>query len=442
MFPIDRKNFDSAMSAAGIIDLGSATIRQIAALAASLEKQAGAACVHLEMGNPGLPPSQVGIEAECRALRAGVPGTYPNAAGIAPVKEAGSRFFKAFENVDIPARCIIPTVGSMQGCFTTMLLLGQRQPGRDTILFLNPGFPAQHHQAKLLGLREAAFDIYDYRGKALEHKLREAFATGRVTAMIYSNPNNPAWTNLTEEELEIIGRLATEYDVIVIEDQAYFGMDFRTDFSHPGEPPYPPTVAHYTDNYILMLSGSKIFSYAGQRIALVGMSQKVFDRRYDALRNFYNIERFGDAYVFGVLYAASSGTAHSAQYAMAAMLDAAVEGRLDFVGDCRDYARRAHRARKAFEDAGFHLVYDRDGDRPVSDGFFFTAGFPGMDSVTLQRELLRHGVSTISLPSTGSEQEGVRVCVSMLTDDERFDNLAKYLQAFAREHAETLQPVE
>ena len=53
-----------------------------------------------------------------------------------------------------------------------------------------------------------------------------------------------------------------KYDVIVMEDLAYFCMDFRRDLGHPFEPPYPPTVAHYTDNYILMLSSSKIFSYA------------------------------------------------------------------------------------------------------------------------------------------------------------------------------------
>ena len=100
-----------------------------------------------------------------------------------------------------------------------------------------------------------------------------------------------------------------------MEDLAYMGVDFRTDFSKPFEAPYVPSVAKYTDNYILLMSASKIFSYAGQRIALVGMSRKVAERKYQALKNFFGIEGFIDAYVFGVLYAASSGTSHSAQYA-------------------------------------------------------------------------------------------------------------------------------
>ncbi len=63
-------------------------------------------------------------------------------------------------------------------------------------------------------------------------------------------------------------------------------------------------------------------------------------------------------------------------------------------------------------DNGFHIVYSIDGDQPISDGFFFTAGYKDMTSGELQYELIRYGVSSISLPSTGSEQNGVRICVS------------------------------
>lgn len=143
----------------------------------------------------------------------------------------------------------------MQGSFTLQIILSQRLKGeKDTILFMNPGFPAHMTQAKVLGIKSESFDIYEYRGKKLEEKLESYLKKGNITALLYNNPNNPAWTNLTEEELEIIGRLATKYDCIVIEDLAYFGMDFRHDISVPGEPPFGATVARYTDNYILMLS--------------------------------------------------------------------------------------------------------------------------------------------------------------------------------------------
>ncbi len=434
MFPISKETFDAVVKRLMIMDLGSATIRQICTLAGEIEREAGEPMVHLEIGNPGLKAEDVGVAAEIKALERGVANKYPAIQGIPELKQAGSEFIKAFLDIDMPGRCIIPTVGSMQGSFTLQLLLAQRLKEKDTMLFLNPGFPAHITQAKVLGIKSEQFDIYQYRGKALEAKLESILSEGNITGLLYSNPNNPAWTNLTEEELEIIGRLATKYDCIVLEDLAYFGMDFRQDISKPGEPPYGSTVARYTDNYILMLSGSKIFSYAGQRIALVCIGPEVFDRKYEFFEKFYEMPAFGDAYIFGVLYCASSGTSHSAQHGMAAMLAAAARGELKFIEHCSEYGRRAEIVKKIFTDNGFNIVYDMEGDRPIADGFFFTIGYPGMTGTQLQEELIRYGVSSIALVSTGSEQEGIRACVSMIPDDESFARLERFLKKFNEDH--------
>ncbi len=434
MIPVSTDMFRQALDMMNIPNIASATIRQIMALASHLQEPLGEEFVHLEMGNPGLPASEAGIEAEREALANGVANIYPNIAGIKPLKDAGSDFLKAFFDIDIPGRCIVPTVGSMQGTFTLFLLMGQRIKGKDTILFLDPGFPAQHNQVKLLGLEQRSVDIYDCRGELLEQRLDEALADGKVSAIIYSNPNNPAWTNLTETEFRILARMAEKHDIILIEDNAYLGMDFRRRYGIPGQAPFIPTVAKYTDRCILLVSASKIFSYAGQRISIVCVSPAVADRRYEFFEQFYEMPTLLDAYIYGVLYCASSGTAHSAQHAYAAMLRKAVDGELDFVAETREYGRRAALAKKLFLDNGFHLVYALDGEEPISDGFFFTVGYPGLTGAELQSELLRYGVSTISLPSTGSRQQGVRVCVSLLNSPEILDRLGQRLALFHRDH--------
>ncbi|MCH5222948.1 MAG: pyridoxal phosphate-dependent aminotransferase [Muribaculaceae bacterium] len=430
MFPITDKTINDVISQLGIVDITTATIRQICAMAAALEEASGEKFVHLEIGNPGLAAERIGIDAEKEALEKGVANQYPDIAGIPQLKKAGSEFIKAFLDLNIPPKCIIPTVGSMQGSYTLYTLLKQRDPKKDSILIFNPGFPAQTHQAKMLGINVISFDIYDYRGAALKDKLDELLSSGRVSAMIYSNPNNPSWTNFTDEELRIIGEAATKYDVIVLEDLAYMGMDFRTDFSKPKEPPYIPTVGKYTDNYILLISGSKIFSYAGQRIAIVCMSPAVFERKYKVLEDFYEMPNFGESYIYGVLYTASSGACHSAQYAMAEMLNKAATGELPFIQHASEYGERAKRLKKMFLDNGFHIVYDKDGESDISDGFFFTVGYDGMSSEKLQLELMKFGISSISLPSTGSTRPGVRACVSMITNDETFAKAEKRLKSF------------
>lgn len=434
MLPISKEALEQVLDRFSISDVDHATIRQILAVADTIQQQEGEPFLHLELGNPGLPPSNIGIEAEIEALRAGVANQYPNITGIPQLKQNGSRFIKAFMNIDMPPRCIVPTVGSMQATFTLFLLLAQRIPGKDTILFLDPGFPAQHHQAKLLGIKQESVDIYDCRGEALEARLEPLLAKGNITAIVYSNPNNPAWFNLTDTEYKVLARLAEKHDVVIVEDHAYLGMDFRVRYGVPYTEPFVPTVAKYTSRCLLLVSASKIFSYAGQRIAVVCMPPELYDRCYDYLERFYEMPAFGDAYIFGVLYCASSGVAHSAQYGFAEMLRAAVDGRLDFVKEAQEYGRRAALAKKAFTDNGFHIVYDVDGDRPISDGFFFTVGYPGFTGSDLQRELMRYGVSTISLPSTGSRQEGLRVCVSMLNDPDTFSRLEERLAAFHKNH--------
>ena len=234
-------------------------------------------------------------------------------------QDAGVALPKAFLDVEVAPRGCIPTVGSMQGSFTTFLLCSQLDPQRRKILFIDPGFPVQRSQVHILGIPSESFDIYDYRGEKLGPKIESVLAAGDVAAIVYSNPNNPAWICLTEDELRTIGELATRYDAIVIEDLAYLCMDFRKPLGRPFEAPYQASVARYTDNYILLVSGSKIFSYAGQRIAVAAISDALFRREYPALRRRYNIGRLGDAYVLVFLYAASSGTSHSAQHALAAM---------------------------------------------------------------------------------------------------------------------------
>ena len=416
----------------GIEDISRTTIRQCSMLGAALEEKAGEKFSHLEFGVPGIPACRIGIEAQKKALDEGIPSIYPSVQGIPELKRNASRFVKAFINVDIDPKGIVPTVGSMQGSMTSILECSQLQPGKDTILYICPGFSAHGRQPDILGIKNIFFDIYEYRAEKLRAKLESYFKQGNIAAILYSNPNNPAWICLTEEELQIIGELATKYDVIVLEDMAYLCMDFRKDMSVPFQPPFQSTVARYTDNYVMLLSASKIFSYAGERIAMVCISDKLYAREYPALKEKWGIGSFGDNFILNYLYVNTSGAGHSAQYAFSAMLEAAVEGRYNFVKELRNYGLRAHRSRQIFEDNGFHLVYDKDMEQTISDGFFYTVGYKNLGNRELLANLLRCGVIAIPLNTTGSGQSGIRVCVSRLLSDTDFELLDQHLKLFVK----------
>lgn len=423
-----------ACLACHVEDLSLATIGEVLLVAQWLQAKTGIPFIRMDQGSPGLPINSYGVLAEKKALDSGVCSQYPAAGGVPELKKAASEFVKAFIDIDISPEGCIPTTGSVAGSFGSFIACTQRIAGKDKVLFIDPGFPIQKSQLRVLGIKWKEFDIYPYRGGALKAKLEEELAAGDVAAIVYSNPNNPAWICLEEPELRIIGEMATKYDAVVMEDLAYFCMDYRRDLSHPYQAPFVPTVARYTDNYILMLSASKIFSYAGQRIALIGISDKLFSRHYpDMALRYHDSGIFGQTLTASILYMITSGCTSSTQYAYAEMMRLSCEGRINFVEDTREYGRRARRMKEIFVKNGFRVVYDHDVTAPVGDGFFFTLGYGELSGEELLLELMYYGVSSICLSTTGSLQRGVRACTSRMSE-ELYPVLEERMRDFAADH--------
>jgi aspartate/methionine/tyrosine aminotransferase len=432
--PISENIIESLKVSTGVTSPGTASIREIVHLVNLIEKKTGVKFARMEMGVPGLPAPSIGIEAEIEALHKGVASLYPEIAGLRILKNEASRFIKLFLNVDVsPAGCV-PTVGSMMGSMICFLVANRNDRTKEGSLFIDPGFPVQKQQVKMLGHNYFSFDVYNYRGKKLRAKLESYLQTGKVSSLLFSNPNNPTWICLTEEELSIIGELSRKYDVIVIEDLAYFGMDFRKDYCKPGEPPFQPSVARYTDDYVILISSSKIFSYAGQRAGIMAISDHLFNRSYPDLLRYYSSEEFGHSAIFGALYGISAGVAHSVQYGFAALLKAVNDGKYRYREDIIEYGEKARLMKKMFTGNGFKITYDKDLDEPIADGFYFTISYPGMTAVKLIDALLRYGISAITLNTTGSERnDGLRACVSQVPRS-LFNDLEYRLKCFNKDH--------
>lgn len=430
---LDQALVGRIFAESGLPRVGRATIREIKKLADTLEAASGVHFIHMEMGNPGLPAARVGLEAQIEALKAGVPANYPDIDGIPPLRREASRFIKNFIDIEVSPENCLATVGSMQAAFVSFMICSRVRADRTTTLFIDPCFPVHKFQNKVLGIPVESFDIYDYRGEKLRGKLEEIFSKGNIHSLLYANPNNPSWVCLTEGELRIIGEVARKYDVIVIEDLAYFGMDFRKDYGRPGEPPYQPSVGKYTDDYILLISSSKAFSYAGERIAVLAMSDHLASRSYPDLLRYYATPVFRNAVVYGGLHPLTSGTSHSAQYALAAIFKAVNDGTYNFREEVLEYGRKARAMKDAFLAAGFEITYDKDLDEDIADGFYFTYGYPGMTGAELLEEMLYYGISAISLDTCGSTRQGIRACTSLIAKED-IPELARRLKLFHEDH--------
>ena len=426
----DKQIVKEIIDKSGIETISTASIRELVKLVNNLEKATGYRYVRMEMGVPGLPAAPIGVEAEIQALKNGVASVYPDIEGLPELKDETSRFIKLFLDLDVSPEGCIPSVGSTMGSMAAFLVANQCHINRKGTLFIDPGFPVQTMQIKMLGHDYFSFDLFNYRGEKLREKLESVLSEGKVSSIIYSNPNNPTWMCLTEKELSIIGEMADKYDVIVIEDHAYFAMDFRTDYSNPGQPPYQPTVGKFTDNYVLLVSSSKAFSYAGQRLGMMVMSDNLYHRSYPHLLKSYSTDKFGHCIVFGALYGLSAGSPHSAQYGLATILKSVNNGDYNFLNIVKEYGEKAGIMKSLFTSNGFDIAYDTDIDRLIADGFYFTIAYPGMESGELLEKLLYHGISAITLDITGSSMNnGLRACVSRVYR-EQFDDLEARLRQF------------
>ncbi|MGD8306845.1 MAG: pyridoxal phosphate-dependent aminotransferase [Ignavibacteria bacterium] len=432
--PINFEVVQRKIKESNLSDVGKASIREIKKLVDEIEKETGKRYVRMEMGVPGLPATKYGVDAEIEALENGVAAIYPDIQGIPELKTEASKFVKLFLGIDVNPEGCIPTVGSMQGGFASFITVNRMYREKDTILFIDPGFPVHKQQLNVLGQKWESFDVYDFRGEKLKDKLESILQKGNISGMLYSNPNNPSWICFTEDELKIIGELANKYNVVVLEDLAYIAMDFRKDLFTPGKPPYQVTVANYTDNYILLISSSKVFSYAGQRIGMLVISNALYNRKCPDLKDYFTSDQFGYAMLFGTVYSLSAGVTHSSQYALAAMYRAANNGEFNFVEVVKEYGEKAAIMKKLFTDNGFKIVYDTDVNEPIADGFYFTFSYPGFSGQELLGELIYYGISAISLAITGSERtEGIRACVSLVQRDQ-FPALEERLRKFNEHH--------
>lgn len=429
ILPLSQEHVRRSAAACGIESIGRAGIRELRRLVDRIEAETGLAFIRMEMGVPGLPPPGEAVQAEIQALQNGVGGSYPPFEGIPALKTEIARFIHKFTNVRIASRNCYPTLGAMQGCYLGMALAARRHPGKSKILFIDPGFPVNKLQARSLGLDYTAFDLAAHRGARLAVKLKSVLAHGDCAAILYANPSNPAWLCLTPQELEIIGEASRRHDVVVLEDLAYFGMDFRKDYGRPGKRPFVPTVARYTDRCLLMISSSKVFSLAGQRIGMLAVADPLADRPYAYLKRFYPSALFGEALAVGGLYAIGAGVSHSAQHGLLALLAAVNSGRYDFRQAVQANGMRAARLKRIFRQHGFKLVYERDGEEDLADGFYFTAAFPGLTGAELAERLLRVGISAVALDASGAARQGVRVCVSQVGETV-FDVVDRRLAAF------------
>ena len=225
--------------------------------------------VNLSQGFPDFDPPAALLAAAERAARQG-PHQYAVTWGAANFRQAFARKQARGMGVPIdPDANVVVTCGSTEAMMAAMMTACN--PG-DKVVIFSPFYENYTADTILTGaapvyvpLRPPAFDFDP-------DELRAAFELHRPKALILCNPANPSGKVFTRQELELIARLAQEFDAFVITDEVYEHIVYA-----PHRHTYIASLPGMFGRTISCSSLSKTYSITGWRLGTVVAAPAVID---------------------------------------------------------------------------------------------------------------------------------------------------------------------
>ncbi len=185
----------------------------ITAKAAEL-KAAGHDVISLSAGQPDFDTPQHICEAAHQAIRDGKT-RYTPAAGIKELRQAAADLMSHSSGQNYAAEQIVVTCGAKQALYNTFFVTIS---DNDAVVIPAPCWVTYPAQVELCGgvprvvppKEDGALDL-----DGIAEQCRGA------RAIVFSNPSNPTGQVLEESELQAIGALAREHDLLVVTDEIY-----------------------------------------------------------------------------------------------------------------------------------------------------------------------------------------------------------------------------
>jgi aspartate/methionine/tyrosine aminotransferase len=200
-------------------------IRNVVNAAEALERQ-GRRVVHLNIGDPQAfgfrPPAEI-VEAVERATREKFTG-YSHSAGLRAAREVVAEYATSLGTETSPEDVLI-TSGASEAA--DLLLTGLLDPG-DEILMPAPGYPIYAAIVNRLDARICYYYLHQETNWQPSLEEIKSLINERTRAIILINPSNPTGAITPDETTKAIIELAAEHSLLVISDEVYRDLCFKT----------------------------------------------------------------------------------------------------------------------------------------------------------------------------------------------------------------------
>lgn len=189
-------------------------LKEVAAMNA-----AGKNVISLGIGSPDLPPSQSTIDILCNTAKLSNTHGYQPYVGIPELRQAFSRWYKKWYNVDLnPANEIQPLIGSKEGILHISLAFLNTGDG---VLVPNPGYPTYSSVSNLLQASIQTYDLNEENGWMPDLDALEKTDLSNVKLMWVNYPNMPTGAKATREIFEKLVAFGKKHSIVIVNDNPY-----------------------------------------------------------------------------------------------------------------------------------------------------------------------------------------------------------------------------
>lgn len=247
--------------------IGNETAFDVLVRARALEAK-GRSVVHLEIGEPDFPTPPHIVEAAKQALDEGWTHYGPTQ-GLPELREVIAQHVSRTRRIDVGAEhvCVVP--GGKPILFFPMLAL--LEPG-DEVIYPNPGFPIYESMIRFLGATPVPIPLIEERSFSFDLNVLRAKLSNRTRMLILNSPQNPTGGVIPVEDIQEIGALVANRDLIVLSDEIYSRIYYTA------EPPVSIASLPGMKEKTIILDGfSKTYAMTGWRIGYGVMPEWLVD---------------------------------------------------------------------------------------------------------------------------------------------------------------------
>lgn len=212
--------------------------------------------INLGQGFPEMKEPAELIEAARRAL-VERPNQYPPMRGLAELRQAICGYYRESQSLAVDVDEVVVTSGATEALAAAILAFVR--PG-DEVIAIQPLYDAYVPLIERAGGTARLVNLTPPDWRLPLDALRAAISP--ATRMVLANtPHNPTGAMMSRAEVEALGALCEEHDLILLCDEVWEGMTFT------GEPHISPlTIPSLRERAIKIGSAGKIFSLTGWKV--------------------------------------------------------------------------------------------------------------------------------------------------------------------------------